>query len=66
MEGSRVEVIKVDQGLARKCYKVSLKLKKRSLRDQPREIDLPNVNFVDLDPWEDPPPDSLTTIRDLK
>lgn len=62
----RVGIIKGDQGISRKCYKDSLKLKKKSHADESVNDDQVKFNLVDIDPMEDPIKDSLTPIKDLK
>lgn len=59
-------MIKGDQGLVRKCYKDSLKLKNKTLQEHPVIESTLKVNLVDLDPRGDPMDDSLTPIGELK
>lgn len=59
-------MIKGDQEIVRKCYKNSLKLKKRSLVDESVKDDKVRVNLVDINPREDLVEDSLTPIEDVK
>src|SRR4051812_775769 len=61
-----VDVVKGDQGLARKCYKDSQKMKKRSGEDLPKEVILLNVDLIKLDHRKDPTLESLTPIGDVK
>lgn len=61
-----VGIIKGDQRIARKFYKDSLKLKKRSYVDDSDNDDKVKVNLVDIDPREDLVEDSLTPIQDVK
>lgn len=51
LEGGHVRLIKGDQWLARKCYKDSLKLKKKTQQDRHTTENTFKVNLVDLDPW---------------
>lgn len=66
LEEGQVGVIKGDQGLARKCYKDSLKLKNKLLQDYVITEDPLKVNLVNLNPWKDPLTDSLKPIGELK
>lgn len=66
LEGVQVWVIKGDKGLSRKCYKDSLKLKKKIHQERPAMENTLKVNLVDLDPREDPLDDSLTPIGELE
>lgn len=50
LDEGRVSVIKGDQGLARKFYKDSLKLKKKVQLDHTMTESPLKVNLVDLDP----------------
>lgn len=50
LEGGEVGIIKGDQGLARKCYKDSLKLKKKTQQDRPMTKNTLKEDLVDLDP----------------
>lgn len=65
LSNREVGVVKGDQGLAYKCYKVSLKLKKKTLGPS-REVNLLNVDMIDLDPREDLAPDNLMPIGEVK
>ena len=60
------QCIRSDQGFTRKCYKVKLKMKKRLEKTLPGEVRALKINLVDLDPREDPTPDSLAPMGDLK
>lgn len=62
LEGGHVGIVKDDQGLSRKCYKDSLKLKKKIQQEPPMLKDSLKVNLVDLDPREDTTGDNLTLI----
>lgn len=66
LEGGQVEVLKGNHGLARKCYKDSLKLKNNTQQDRPTTQNTLKVNLVDLDHWGDPADDSFTPIGELK
>lgn len=66
IEGGQVGVIKYDQELARKCYKDSLKLKKKTQHDLPMIENTLKVNLVDLNPQMDLKDDSLTPIGELR
>ena len=60
----RVEIVRRNQGLARKCYKDSMKIKKKLV-----PVESPTnhkVNVVDIDPREDPKEDSLTPQEETK
>lgn len=58
-------VIKSDQGLTRKCYNDSLKLKKKDQNDESIKDDHLQVNLVDIDPRENTRKDSLTPFEDV-
>ncbi|CAI8593328.1 unnamed protein product [Vicia faba] len=60
----RVGTIQGDQGLAIKCYKDSLKPKKRAIVIE--ETDNNKVNMIDTDPREDPREDSLAPQEETK
>lgn len=60
-----VGVIKGDQGLARKCYKDSLTLKKKAQAYELIKDDNLKMNLVDIDPREDLIEDSLAPIKDV-
>lgn len=49
LEGGYVGTVKGDQGLARKCYKDSLKLNKKTLQEHPIMENTLKVTLVDLD-----------------
>lgn len=66
LEGGQVGVVKSDQGLASKCYKDSLKLKKKTQKKHHTTKNTLKVNLVDLDPREDLVDDSFTPIGELK
>lgn len=66
LQDGRVGIIKGDQGIARKCYKDSMKLKKRIHTDESDNDDQVKLNVVDIDPKEDLVEDSLTPIKDVK
>ena len=72
LEGGQVRTDKRDHGLARKCYKDNLKLKKKTLHEHPvakstLKANLVNLDrLVDLDPRGDPTDDSLTPIGEVK
>lgn len=66
LEDGCVGAIKVDQGLARKYYKDSLKLQKKAHAEKSIKCDHLKVNLVDIYPIEDPMEDSLTPIKDVK
>lgn len=51
--------------MARKCYKDSLKLKKKIHQDFPTIENTLKVNLVDPDPRGDPAYDSLSSIEEL-
>ena len=52
MGNVQVGVVKSDQGLARKCYKDSLKLKKVQSKGSRRSNEL-KINMIDIDPRDD-------------
>lgn len=66
LKDGRVGIIKGDQRISRKCYKDSVKLKKKSHADKPVKDDRVKVNIVDIDPREDPIEDNVTPIEDVK
>ena len=52
LENGRVGIMKGDQGIARKCYKDSLRLKRMSYVDEPIKDDQLKVNLINIDQRE--------------
>lgn len=66
LEDGRVGIVKGDQGIERKCYKDSLRLKMRSHTDEPIKNDHLNVNLVDIDLKEEFPKNRLKNRENKK
>lgn len=60
LEDSLVGIVKDDQGITRKYYKDSLRLKRRGHVDEPINDDQLKVNSVDIDPREEISENQLT------
>lgn len=66
LEEGRVGIVKGDQGIARKFYKYSLRLKKRSHVDKPIKDDKLKVDLVDIEPREELLENQLTYRKNVR
>ena len=60
----RVGMVHRDQGLVRKCYKDSLKLKRKVVITE--EASDNKVNMIDMDPRKDHREDNITPREEIK
>lgn len=67
LEDDQVRIVKGDQGITRKYYKDSPRLKRRNYDDEPLKDDQLKVNLINIDSREELPKNQLTnseiTIR---
>lgn len=59
LEDGRVGIVKDDKGIARKCYKDSMRLKKRNYADEPLKDDQLKVKSININLREEIPKNQL-------